>query len=321
MTSLSGIVPGLPYEIVTVTPDTDEWLEERRKSIGASEVAAVMGLSRYSTALEVYKSKQGIADNFDPLLGWIGHESEPIIERWVSRWSGVPVTLEPGFMARSTARPELHATFDRISRDPFTTWQFKTAHQYAGHHWDEGVPTDIRVQVQAEMFVAGTDRAAVVVWIGGREFRLYWEPRDNVFIDDHMVPALVEFWGNLRAGVAPPPQNVTEAVETWPGEVSSQMELDDDTFDLLEELTVSRSDRKAMEEREDEIKLELAPLIANATELYRDGRLAYTYRPQKGRTSFDREGLERDHPDVLAAYTRQGSPQRIIRYVKPKEEK
>ena len=42
------------YRIVPITPDTPEWLVERRKSVGASEVAAIMGLDPWMTALDVY---------------------------------------------------------------------------------------------------------------------------------------------------------------------------------------------------------------------------------------------------------------------------
>ena len=34
-----------------------QWLEARRKVLGASEVASVLGLSRWSTPFDVYASK------------------------------------------------------------------------------------------------------------------------------------------------------------------------------------------------------------------------------------------------------------------------
>ena len=72
------------YEKINVTPDTPAWEKERRLSVGASEVAAVMGLSPYgATPLDVYKHKHGVDRHFDPLLAWIGHQSEPIIEAWL----------------------------------------------------------------------------------------------------------------------------------------------------------------------------------------------------------------------------------------------
>ncbi|EIC09116.1 phage-type endonuclease [Microbacterium laevaniformans OR221] len=304
------------YEIVKVTPDTPEWERERRNSVGASEVAAIMGLSSYgNTALDVYKHKQGIDRHFDPLLAWIGHQSEPIIEAWVHELSGIDVALQPGFMARSVDHPYLHASFDRVSGSPFLTWQFKTAHHYSGHHWDEGIPTDIRVQVQAEMAVAGTRRAAVVVWIGGREFRLFWEPRDDRFIDEHLIPTVREFWdANVRAQVPPPVSSVAE-VNALPTD-TVETELSREAFDVLERITVLNSDIDAQSKERDALKVALAQYTGTADTLTFEGRKVATWRQQKGRVGFDKEGLRADHPNLIAKYTTQGAPFRVLRRTK-----
>lgn len=80
----------MTYQIINVEPDTPEWLEERRRSVGASEVAAVMNMSTYGvTPLDIYKSKQGVDRVFDPVLAFIGHASEPIMHEWVEKHSGL----------------------------------------------------------------------------------------------------------------------------------------------------------------------------------------------------------------------------------------
>lgn len=310
------------YKVVQVVPDSDEWLQERRKSVGASEVAAVMGMSPWNTPLDVYKSKHGIDREFDPLLAWIGHKSETTIADWVHEWSGVPVTLEPAFMARSEQYPFLHASFDRVSNDPFTTWQFKTAHQYTGHKWDEGIPTDIRVQVQAEMLVAGTSRAAVVVWIGGREFRLFWEPRDDRFIQDHMIPALTEFWGNLERGIAPKPSTLGELAEAWPDD-AAEMEAPEVALEWIEKRAFLLASAKEMTEEADQIKQTLGEymLDAGVDTFTHEGRKLLTYKKQKGRASFDAAALKRDRPELVAEYTKQGADFLVMRTYKAKETK
>ncbi len=307
------------YEKINVTPDTPAWEKERRLSVGASEVAAVMGLSPYgATPLDVYKHKQGIDRSFDPLLSFIGHESEPIIEKWVHQFSGVDATLEPGFMARSVAHPYLHASFDRVSTAPFLTWQFKTAHHYTGHHWDEGIPTDIRVQVQAEMAVAGTRRAAVVVWIGGREFRLFWEPRDDRFIDEHLIPTVRDFWDtNVRAQVPPPVSSIAE-VNAFPT-LTAEVDLSTEAFDVLERITVLNSDIDAQSKERDALKVALAQYTGTADTLTYQGRKVATWRQQKGRKGLDREGLAAEHPDIIAKFTVTGQPFRVLRRVPSKE--
>lgn len=308
----------MAYTIIDVKPDTDAWLEERRNSIGASEVPAVMGLSKWATRLDVYHSKLGVDRPFDPVLGFVGHASEPIMHQWVEQFSGTDAILEPGFMARSDEIPYLHATFDRVSYAPFLTWQFKTSSQYAGHHWDEGIPTDIRVQVQAEMFVAGTSRAAVVVWIGGREFRLAWEPRDERFIQEQMLPALDEAWAQVRARNPPEPSTLAEVYEVWPSE-ARPVEASEEAFEAVERRAVLLSDIQAQQEEADALKLVIAQYMGTADTLTYQGRPILTFKTQKGRQSFDRAALEADHPEIVAEYMRQGADFKVMRTIKPKE--
>lgn len=310
------------YKIVDVVPDTDEWIDERRASVGASEVAAVMGMSPWGTPLDVYKSKHGVDKPFDPLLSWIGHKSETTIADWVHDWSGVPVQLEPAFMARSIDHPYLHASFDRVSSDPFVTWQFKTAHQYTGHKWDEGIPTDIRVQVQAEMLVAGTPRAAVVVWIGGREFRLFWEDRDNVFIEDHMIPALQSFWAQVEAGTPPPPSTLGEVADQW-HDSGDEMEAPPELQEWIEKRAFLLATAKENEDDAKKIQVEISKFMLdqNVERFTVGGKTLLTYKKQNGRASFDQKRLREDHPEIAAEYMTQGAPFMVMRTYKPKDEK
>jgi len=305
------------YEIVEVEPDTPAWEEERRNSIGASEIAAVMGLSRYATPLDVYKSKHGVDRAFDPLLSFVGHESEPIIHKWVELHSGLDVRLERGFMARSVSHPFVHASFDRVSNDPFVTWQFKTASAYTEHQWDEGIPTDIRVQVQGEMFVAGTHRAAVVVWIGGREFRLYWEPRDDHFITTQMLPELAKFHDRVQSGNPPEPSTLAENAELYPS-ASVEVEASETAMEAVERRAVLLSDIQAQQEEADALKLVIANYMGAADTLTFQGRRVLTHKSQKGRPSLDTAALRASHPEIVAQFTNQGAPFKVMRTIKEK---
>lgn len=310
----------MTYTVVNVTPDTDEWLAERRKSVGASEVAAIMGMSTYGTALDVYKAKQGIDREFDPVLAFIGHASEQIMHEWVEKHSGLGLKLYPGFMARSVEWPFLHASFDRVTEDG-TKVQMKTAGQHMGHHWDEGIPTDIRVQVQAEMAVSGDPRELVVVWIGGREFRHYWEPRDERFIQEHLIPAVLEFWeGNVIPGVAPLPTTVGELNEI-PVEPGKAVEADETVLEAIERRAVLLSDIQEQQAEADALKVAIGNWMGDADTITKDGRNVLTFRYAKGRAHFDAAALKRDHPDIAAQYTVQGAPYRVMRTIKPKEKK
>lgn len=302
----------MSYEIVNVTPDSTAWLEERRRSVGASEVPAVMGMSSYGvTPLDVYKSKNGVDREFDPVLGFIGHASEPIMHEWVERFSGLNVTLHSGFMARSVEHPFLHASFDRVG-DGFMV-QMKTAHHYTGHKWDEGIPTDIRVQVQAELAVSGDARALVVVWIGGREFRHFWEPRDERFINDHLIPTVEKFWHeNVSAGVAPEPSTIAELNEI-PVEPGKAVEADLTVLEAIERRQVLLADVKSQKEEADALQVAIGQWMGDADTITLGGKNVLTYRYQKGRASLDTTALRQAHPDIVNEFTNQGSPFRVMR--------
>lgn len=306
------------YTIVDVTPDTDEWLQERRASIGASEVAAVMGLSQWATPLDVYQSKHGVDKPFDPLIALLGHEAERTLSRWLVELSGLNPDLSPGFMARSVEHPFIHATPDRMWGD--VPVQIKTAHEFTAHKWDEGIPIEYRVQVQTEMLVLGAPRALLVVQIGARDVRAIWETRDDRFIEDHLVPTVAEFWGRVESHEPPPPSTVAEIAAAYPSE-AIELELSDEAFEVLERITVLNSDIQAQEAERDALKVALAAYVETADTLFHGGQKVATWKSQKGRAGFDQKRFREDHPDLAAEYTTQGAPFKVLRSVKPKEKK
>lgn len=308
----------MSYTVVDVVPDTDEWLQERRSSVGASEVAAVMGLSQWATPLDVYKSKHGVDRPFDPLIALLGHEAERTLSRWLVELSGLNPDLSPGFMARSVEHPFIHATPDRMWGD--IPVQIKTAHEFTSHKWDEGIPTEYRVQVQTEMLVLGAPRALLVVQIGARDVRAIWEARDDRFINEHLIPTVTEFWGHVEAHEPPPPSTVAEIAEAYPSE-AIEVELSDEAFDVLERITVLNSDIQAQEAERDALKVALAGYVETADTLFHGGQKVATWKSQKGRAGFDQKRFREDHPELAAEYVTQGAPFKVLRAIKPKEKK
>lgn len=71
-----------------------EWLEERRKGIGASDIAAVMGVSRWKTPYQVYLEKRKEANDFlgNKIMDW-GKRMEGPIRQWYSDTTGRTVII------------------------------------------------------------------------------------------------------------------------------------------------------------------------------------------------------------------------------------
>lgn len=307
----------MTYEIVDITPDTPEWEQERRNSIGASEAAAVLGLSKWQTPLSVYQSKMGAPSNFDPELSYVTHASEAVVRGWVEKFHPEWGTVEPGFMARSKSAPWLHASFDFILvhpdgyREPL---QVKTGHQNAKQSWDNGVPTEYLIQEQQEMFVYGSESARLVVMHGGRSFDWFDIRRDEEFITQHLVPQTEQFWReNVEAKEAPEPSTIAEVYEAYPSEPGTTIEGSETVYDAFEERTVLLSDIQALKAQADALTLVIGQYMGEAETLTYNGEPLMTYKTQAGKRAVDMKLLEDAFPDVASEVIKVGAPFKVMR--------
>ena len=73
----------------------DEWLEWRRKGIGGSDAATIIGVSPFSTARDLYYDKLNIVSAVDEENNWvqkeIGHLLEDLVAKIFSKKTGYPV--------------------------------------------------------------------------------------------------------------------------------------------------------------------------------------------------------------------------------------
>ena len=72
----------------------NEWLEWRKQGIGGSDVAAILGISPFRTARDLYYDKLGIAVENDE-SNWVGMEMgnllEPLVARIFEKKTGLKV--------------------------------------------------------------------------------------------------------------------------------------------------------------------------------------------------------------------------------------
>jgi len=91
------------YEPVVITDTTNlseaEWLEYRRKGIGGSDAAAVLGLSPFCTARDLYYDKIGvkpaIKDEQNYIAKQVGKLLEPLVAEIFSMKTGLKIYREP----------------------------------------------------------------------------------------------------------------------------------------------------------------------------------------------------------------------------------
>lgn len=201
-------------------PLTREQQALRRTGIGASEVPALARVSPYGDGpLDVWLRKKDLAAPIEENVAMeSGHRLEPVIAQWYADDTGIdPARLVLADTLRHPAVECALATPDRlllgVDGKPVRNVQVKNVGGRMGWRWtheDDGVPDDVRVQIEWEMAVVGVDETDVAVLIAGTDFRVYRIKRDPE-LGEALLDVGQRFWRDHVLADVPPQLDETES--------------------------------------------------------------------------------------------------------------
>jgi putative phage-type endonuclease len=166
--------------ILSADADRTDWLTARRSGIGSSDIAAVLGISRYGNALSVWHDKTGglplDGDDSEPAL-WGRAFEETVAREWARR--NRSVVRRVGLVA-NVDRPWQMCTLDRrVLECPLADGREKCAveikcrDKMKAGQFRKGVADDVLVQTLWQADVCGFDHVHAAVLIGGNDYRQY----------------------------------------------------------------------------------------------------------------------------------------------------
>ena len=156
------------------TSSRDEWLEERRKSIGGSDIGAVLGFSEWASPVSVWANKTGRTPDSDQSeLMREGHDLEPYIASRFEEVSGLKLQ-EDGRIWRNSDYPFLHANPDRLVIGRAEGVELKLVTPSRGSAFtDEDFDRRYYAQCVQYLIVTGYNRWYLAVLVIGRGLRVY----------------------------------------------------------------------------------------------------------------------------------------------------
>ena len=266
-------------DVTLVSYDTREaWLAGRTAGIGASESAALFGLSPWQSAFSLWCEKTGAVPREDlgerEYLSWGLYLEPPIAARYAevtSRRVWTPPT--PWCSVRHPRVPCMSATPDRWviespDRDGRGVLQIKNSSAFKIHDWDDGPPDFIQAQVQHELAVTGFQWGSIAVLIGGNTFRHFDLERNDDYIAE-LEHACVEFWARVVNKEPPAPDgSAMTAValkRLHPLDSGATVPLAPGCDDWFDEMDQARTVRLNAEKAEEKYKTLLRGAIASAT--------------------------------------------------------
>lgn len=181
----------------------EEWLTLRRKSIGGSDAAGIVGLSSYATPYTVWANKTGrLPDSEDNEAMRQGRDLEEYVAR---RWMEVTgkTVRRCNAMLYNSLYPFAHADIDRSVMGENAGLECKTTstlnvRQFHGVDF----PDKYYVQCVHYMAVTGADRWYLAVLVLGKGFYTFVLERNQDEIDALMA-AERDFWELVKNDTPP----------------------------------------------------------------------------------------------------------------------
>lgn len=198
--------------VLPATADRRAWLEARRRGIGSSDVAAILGLSKYGNELAVYHDKRGTlpleSDDSEPAY-WGRVDEDGVAYRWTT--ANRSVTRRVGLIA-NVDRPWQMCTLDRrVLECPLPAHErekcaveIKCRDKMKAPMWRKGVPDDVLVQTLHQADVCGYSHMHVALKLGGNDYRqfvVYVEEHKQLVLD--LRAAAEDLWNHIQAGHPP----------------------------------------------------------------------------------------------------------------------
>jgi len=206
-----------PQVLVDTSDLTREvWLDWRRKGIGGSDAAAILGVSPFNTARDLYYDKLGIVSATDEEANWVqkevGHLLEDLVAKIFSKKTGFKI-YQIKKMFYHPDYPYMLADLDYFVELPDgkkAILEIKTTNYNAtGNWWLDGkevVPVNYEIQGRHYMAVMNIDRVYYCCLYGNTEDEVIIRhiDRDEMF-EQELIFLEGDFWENNVKAKNPPP--------------------------------------------------------------------------------------------------------------------
>ncbi|CAB5237978.1 Putative phage-type endonuclease [uncultured Caudovirales phage] len=289
--------------------DRKDWLERRRKVLGASEVAAVLGISKFQTPLDVWLSKVQSVDAEETQAMRLGHRLQPAIAQEAAEMDGLTLMQEEVFSV-DPGHPWAGATVDYLAKDANglpvileckATWQ---------QHWEE-IPDYYQTQLAWQCWVHGVNHAKIAVLHGSTKVATYdfnlLEANSGWFAD--VVQYCSDWWTrHILNGERPDGVSTAQPIVVVPGKA---VELSQDDFMRLVWVKRAKEEVAAAERQIDLFTDLIKKSLGDAEIGIYDGTQVVTWRESQS-SRFDSTAFKKDFPEIHKQYTKGYASRRFL---------
>jgi len=310
-----------------------EFLDQRRRYIGGTDIAAITGVSSWASPLSVYldKTEPERHEDKDSLPMRRGLALERFIADEFERAKPGLVCYHPSPIVRTDWGFPAGASIDRMvarvehPRTPIAVLETKTAFRFGWRDWDEDdadLPDAYYVQCQWYLAVSGLPVVYGAADVGDDKLRIIPLEADER-VQKRLIAAGREFWQTyVERGVAPEPIGTdadSDALRRmWPDTIPDPPLVFDEAnltaAGILKTYLTEKAAADAHAKKAEEAKQRLCQLMGeHETALLAGYRLGWKSVTQN---RLDSKRLKAEKPEIAAEYTTESTSRR---FAPPKE--
>lgn len=297
---------------IRLADNRDDWLEQRKKGIGGSDAANILGMG-YSSPLTTFLDKTGqlppVADNLPMKLG---RALEQTVSDLFEEETGIKCR-KSGYMFQSRQHRFMLANIDRLTADG-TFLECKTTTEWNKKKiaFKGEIPANWYCQCMHYMAVLGTPYCYLAVLIGNREFVWFKIERDEEDIKA-LIQAESDFWKMVQAGkFTGDPAGTTGESQSlsaaYPDPKPAGISYFSDDFEVRLREAEKESDEadevaKAAKEKLEAVKNEIKMMMGDEATEFRSGNAICTWKAKETQR-IDSKALRKAHPEIADEFTK-----------------
>lgn len=287
----------------SMTPvQREQWLEERRKGIGSSDAAAIIGLDPYRSPVDVCFDKWGMKPEKEINEAMrFGIEAEQYVADRFTEATGKETVTFVNSISANPKYPFALASIDRFIPSEKTFVEIKTTSMWnVGKFKDGKYPTNYYVQCVHQMAVLDVPYCYLAVYIPQMEFKWFKIERD-MEEEEALMNAEKEFWENyVLKKVIPDDLSHIDSFaaikNAFFNEQEGSMQLID-SEKWLDRLLVLQAGKKRLEEEIDECKAHIAAEMQGYEKAYTDNAsVSFNTRTTK---SLIKDSVLQKYPNII----------------------
>jgi putative phage-type endonuclease len=264
-----------------------EQKEQRKHGLGATDCAAVMGLSPYRTPCELWMIKTGRMEE-EAILSddrlHLRHAHEETISREYARRMNVKLRRVNQTVIHKRL-PFMLCNLDRVVIGLRKIIECKSSSGFMRATWGESgtdeAPIAYMLQVQHQLACSEYDDADIAALIDIDDYRIFKQPRNEKVIQ-RIEDACEKFWvENVLADVPPPATTRGDLKLMYPINNGNFIDLTGNVSLLLDDLETIKQNIKSCTTDKEKLEKEIIEIIADNDGIKDGDRIVATFQANK----------------------------------------